>query len=155
MRLAVESLYACILEFLLMAHEWCNESKFRHFYHSFTRPPELRYNDLLERITDCSNNIIELAAVGSQAEVHVMHKTHTTKLDDILSELRASEKNRVNQLDSLSHTVLRLEASGRKQGEKLDTIISFLEASGLTVNELLAKIESKHLSPFGANSTLY
>lgn len=75
--LATESLYAAILEFLLIAHAWCNESKFRHIYHSFTRPHELRYQDLLERITDCTNNILELADVGSHTEIRVMHVTHT------------------------------------------------------------------------------
>lgn len=154
MQLAVESLYSCILEFLLMAHAWCTESKFRHFYHSFTRPHELRYGDLLERITDCSNSMIELAAVGSQAEIHVMHETQTTKLDDLLSELRTLENSRTNQFDGLIHIVSRLEASGKKQGEKLDWIIRFLEGKGLTINELLAKLESKYSSRFGGHEVL-
>ncbi|RYP68986.1 hypothetical protein DL770_008336 [Monosporascus sp. CRB-9-2] len=144
MRLAVESLYTCILEFLCMAHAWCNESKFRHFYHSFTRPHELRYNDLLERVTDCSNNIVELAAVSSQAEIHVMHKTQARKLDDIISTLKVADKDRKNQLDGITYVVSRLEASDRKQEKKLDLIISLLEASGLTINDLLAKTESKY-----------
>ncbi|RYP70582.1 hypothetical protein DL771_005401 [Monosporascus sp. 5C6A] len=120
MRLAVESLYKCILEFLRMAHAWCNESKFSHFYHSFTRPHGLRYNDLLERVTDYSNNIVELAAVSSQAEIHVMHKTQARKLDDIISTLKTESR------------------------KKLDLIILLLEASGLTINDLLAKTETFH-----------
>ncbi|KAF4463675.1 nacht domain [Fusarium albosuccineum] len=77
-RLVVETLYAGILEFLLIAHSWCKESKFSHFYHSFTRPHELHYNELLERISDCSNSINELANIGSHSEIRVMHKTQAT-----------------------------------------------------------------------------
>jgi hypothetical protein len=90
MRLAIETLYSCLLEFLIRAHGWCNESKLSHFYHSYTRPHELRYKDLLERVTACSNNIIELAAIGSQAELHLMHNTQDRKLDLIISLLEAS-----------------------------------------------------------------
>ncbi|KAK7408041.1 hypothetical protein QQX98_009814 [Neonectria punicea] len=144
MKAAVESLYSHILEFLLIAHEWCNESKFRHFYHSFTQPHELRYNDLLERITDCSNTILELAAVGSQAEIHVMYKTQSRKLDYIVSKLEAAEDDRKSQIDGLTHALSRLEASDRNQDKKSDLIISLLEASGLTISDLLVKIETFH-----------
>lgn len=97
MQLAIESLHSCLLEFLIRAYGWCNESKFRHLYHSFTRPHELRYRDLLERVTDCSNSIIELAAMGSQAELRVMHRTHDKKLDPIILMLGASDST-INDL---------------------------------------------------------
>ncbi|KAK4250458.1 hypothetical protein C7999DRAFT_29042 [Corynascus novoguineensis] len=144
MRLAVESLYSCILEFLLTTHSWVNESKLRHFYHSFTRPHKLRYDDLLGRITDCSNDIIELATLGSQTEIRVMHTSQTSKLDDILSTLDAEDKARQNQLEGLAHLVSRLTMSDRRQERKLDLIISLLKASGLTIDELLTKAEAIH-----------
>ncbi|KAI1412296.1 hypothetical protein F5Y13DRAFT_45773 [Hypoxylon sp. FL1857] len=144
MRLAVESLYSCILEFLLMAYGWCNESKFQHIYHSFTRPHELRYNDLLERITDYSNNLMELATVGSQAEIRVMHRTQAKKLEDVVTMLEASEKNRKDQIDGVARAVSRLEILGREHGEKLDIVLSLLEGSGLTIKDLLEKIETFH-----------
>ncbi|KAI4864058.1 hypothetical protein F4820DRAFT_459078 [Hypoxylon rubiginosum] len=144
MRSAVEDLYSCILSFLLMAHAWCNESKLRHIYHSFTRPHVLRYGDVLERVTDCSNNIVELASVGSQAEIRVMHKSHTSRLDNIISILGATDKERKDQLDSLTYVVSRLEGSHREQEEKINSIISALEASGLTINDLLLKLETFH-----------
>ncbi|KAM5367008.1 hypothetical protein ACJZ2D_010276 [Fusarium nematophilum] len=144
MRLAVESLYSSILEFLLIAHSWCNESRFSHICHSFTRPPELRYGDLLERIENCSKNINELATVGSQAELRGMHETQSTKLNDIISILKSSEDDRKIQLDGLSCAVSRLEASSREHGHKLNLVLRYLEASGSTVNDLLAKIETFH-----------
>ncbi|KAF5013003.1 hypothetical protein FDECE_950 [Fusarium decemcellulare] len=143
-RLAVETLYAGILEFLLIAHSWCKESKFSHFYHSFTRPHELHYNELLERISDCSNSINELANIGSHSEIRVMHKTQASKLDEIIAALQASENDRKNQLDGLNCAVSRLEASHANHEKKLDIIIYQLEASGLTINDLLTKIETFH-----------
>ncbi|KAL2693600.1 hypothetical protein Neosp_000160 [[Neocosmospora] mangrovei] len=141
-RLALESLYAAILEFLLIAHAWCNESKFRHIYHSFTRPHELRYKDLLERIVACTNNIIELADVGSHTETRIMHVTHTNKLNEIIKALEDYESDRKHQIDGLSYAVSRLEISGKEQDKKLEAIMQLLEASGITVNNLLARIET-------------
>ncbi|KAL3423071.1 hypothetical protein PVAG01_04818 [Phlyctema vagabunda] len=90
MRKAIETLYSCLLEFLIRAHGWCSESKIRHFYHSYTQPHELRYQDLLQRITDCSNNILELATVSWQVEIRVMHKIQKEKLGLIISLLETS-----------------------------------------------------------------
>lgn len=142
MKMAIESLYSCIMEFLLISHSWCNESKFKHIYHSFTRPHELRYNDLLQRIETCAGNINELATVGSQTELRVMHDTQSSKLNEIISSLQTSEKTRQAQIDGLNCAISRLEISSRDHDRKLDLIMQWLEASGLTINDLLTKIES-------------
>ncbi|KAF4979246.1 hypothetical protein FZEAL_4491 [Fusarium zealandicum] len=142
MRFAIESLYSAILEFLLIAHSWCNESKLRHLYHSFTRPHELQYADLLERITTSSKNIDELATVGSQAEIRVMHGTHSGKLGEIISALEESENNRKNQFDGLSCAVSKLQISSKEQEKKLDLIMERLEYSGLSINNFLTRIET-------------
>ncbi|KAL7768675.1 hypothetical protein ACKLNR_000059 [Fusarium oxysporum f. sp. zingiberi] len=144
MKLAIESLYSCIMEFLLIAHSWCNESKFKHIYHSFTRPHELRYSDLLQRIGTCTDNINELATVGSQTELRVMHNTQSSKLNEIILSLQTSEKTRQAQIDGLNCAISRLEISSRDHGRKLDLIMQWLEASGLTINDLLTKIETFH-----------
>ncbi|KAF4501783.1 hypothetical protein FAGAP_2030 [Fusarium agapanthi] len=144
MKLAIESLYSCIMEFLLIAHSWCNESKFKHIYHSFTRPHELRYGDLLQRIETCTDNINELATVGSQTELRVMHNTQSSKLNEIILSLQTSEKTRQAQIDGLNCAISRLETSSRDHDRKLDLIMQWLEASGLTINDLLTKIETFH-----------
>ncbi|KAF4968393.1 hypothetical protein FSARC_4190 [Fusarium sarcochroum] len=144
MRLAIEGLYSCIMEFLLIAHAWCNESKFRHIYHSLTRPHELRYNDLLERITTYTNNISELATVGSQTELRIMHDTQSEKLNNIIESLQTIENTRKAQIDGLNCAISRLETSSRDHGRKLDLIMQWLEASGLTINDLLTSIEAFH-----------
>lgn len=142
MRLAVENLYSCILEFLLIAHSWCKESKLRHFIHSFTRPHQLQYDDLLQRIAVASDNITELAAVGSQAELRVMHTTHSGKLEGILSAMDDAEKSYKQQLDGLTQVVSALRISNEKHEKKLDLIVSLLEVSGLTMNDFITKVES-------------
>lgn len=142
-RLTVENLYSCILEFLLLAHGWCTESKLKHFYHSLTRPPELRYNDVLERIRDCSDSLTGLAALGSQVEIRVMHVTQQSKLNTIISNLEGVEKRRQQQINALEVATERLELGGKQHEQKLDTIISLLQASGLTFDELATKIEGE------------
>ncbi|KAK0372975.1 hypothetical protein CLIM01_09661 [Colletotrichum limetticola] len=143
MRVAVENLYSCILEFLLIAHSWCKESKLRHLVHSFTRPHKLQYDDLLQRISVASDNITELAAVGSQAELRVMHTAHSGKLTSILSALEDAEKSHQQQLDGLTQLVSGLRVSNERQEKRLELIVSLLEASGLTLNDLITKVESR------------
>ncbi|KAK2006376.1 hypothetical protein LZ32DRAFT_570350, partial [Colletotrichum eremochloae] len=144
MRVAVENLYSCILEFLLIAHSWCKESKLRHFIHSFTRPHQLQYDDLLQRIAAASDHIAEIAAVGSQAELRVMHKTQAGKLEGILSALDDTEKFYKQQLDGLSQIVSRLRVSNEQHEKKLDIIVSLLEVSGIKMNDLVTKVETFH-----------
>jgi len=146
MREAVDNLYSCILEFLLIAHSWCNESKFRHLYRSFTQPHKLQYQRLLDRITDCSNNVMELATLGCQTEIRVMHTSQARKLVDILNALEVGNKEREHQLQGLARVVSRLQTSEERLEMKLDMVFSLLEASGQTVNELLAKTESRRYS---------
>ncbi|EEU39897.1 uncharacterized protein NECHADRAFT_39343, partial [Fusarium vanettenii 77-13-4] len=101
---AVERLYAAILEFLLMTHSWLNESKFRHIYHSFTRPHELRYKKLLERMADCTNEINEWADVGVRTEVRQGSKVSIDKFvkfhanqDEALHSITTSGQLDTNQ----------------------------------------------------------
>ncbi|KAK4159056.1 hypothetical protein QBC43DRAFT_327957 [Cladorrhinum sp. PSN259] len=70
---AVEKLYSDILQFFLRAYEWCQEGSFRHLLHSVTRPPELRYRDLLEQIAESSRFVDRLAVAGQQAEIRDMN----------------------------------------------------------------------------------
>ncbi|KAK1706644.1 hypothetical protein BDP67DRAFT_167311 [Colletotrichum lupini] len=142
MRVAVENLYSCILEFLLIAHSWCKESKLRHLIHSFTRPHKLQYDDLLQRISVASDNITELATVGSQAELRVMHTAHSGKLKSIISALEDAEKSHQQQLDGLTQLVSGLRVSNERHEKRLDLIVSLLEASGLTLNDLITKVET-------------
>ncbi|PGH01802.1 hypothetical protein AJ80_08969 [Polytolypa hystricis UAMH7299] len=81
MKVAVRELYTHLLRFFIRAHDWYQESPWRHALHAITRPVELRYTDLLDKIAECSQAIDQLAISGSQAEVRVMHR----KLDALLS----------------------------------------------------------------------
>ena len=73
MKQAVADLYAYILRFLIRAQGWYQESKLLHALHSFTRPAELRYADLVEEIEACTRTVDGLASTGAQAEQRDMH----------------------------------------------------------------------------------
>ncbi|EJT78710.1 hypothetical protein GGTG_03808 [Gaeumannomyces tritici R3-111a-1] len=142
MREAIESLYSAILEFLLTAHSWVGESKLRHIYHSLTRPPKLQYASVLDKIVDCSNNIFELATLGSQVEVRAMHASQAQKLDGILSAQHAAKRERSSHQDGLAQIASRMEISGRNHENKLDLIVSLLGAHSLDLEQLLLKAEA-------------
>jgi hypothetical protein len=66
-------MYAHILRFLLRALHWYQESKVMRAIHSITRPVELRYDDLLEKISILSHNTTDWASVISHAEQRDVH----------------------------------------------------------------------------------
>ncbi|KAL6919001.1 hypothetical protein FSST1_003027 [Fusarium sambucinum] len=82
-RQAVSNLYANLVRFFIRAHEWCQEGTFRHLLHSITRPPELRYQDLLEDITANSREIDQLAAASARVEIRDI----SLKLSSIVAKL--------------------------------------------------------------------
>ncbi|KAI1047759.1 hypothetical protein LB505_006386 [Fusarium chuoi] len=73
-----------------------------------------------------------------------MHNTQSSKLNEIISSLQTSENTRQAQIDGLNCAISRLEISSRDHDRKLDLIMQWLEASGLTINDLLTKIETFH-----------
>lgn len=90
MSAAVTDLYAVILRFLIRARDWYEEGKLKHFVHSITRPVELRYQDLLEEIADCTRKIEHLATVGHQAEVREMRTHIQIRFDQVQDSLQNS-----------------------------------------------------------------
>jgi hypothetical protein len=89
MKDATQALYAYILRFLIRAHGWYKEGKFLHLIHSFTRPAELRYKDLLENISECSRNIQQLSVAGSQVELRDMNKK-LSKIEASVEEMKGT-----------------------------------------------------------------
>ena len=140
MRLAVESLYSCILEFLLRAHMWINESKLRHLYHSITQPHALHYDDLLERIKDCSKDVLELADVGLQAETRAMHRMSSHKLDEIGSKVLATD----TKIQGLACAISRVNNLTRDLKEQLDIVVPLVRGSDQMRNDILLKMEGKY-----------
>lgn len=90
--------------------------------HSITRPPELRYKDLLEDINEDSREIDRLAASGTRAEIRGMN----LKLDGILLKLdsfhslHSSSLIDTNQrLTDLQFSQVMSYVSGGKLGDHL------------------------------------
>lgn len=73
MKLALAEIYATIMQFLIRAHGWFNESRLSRAIHSITRPAELRYSDLLVEMESATRNFDSLAMAASHAEQRDMH----------------------------------------------------------------------------------
>ncbi|KAK1237851.1 hypothetical protein MKX08_002430 [Trichoderma sp. CBMAI-0020] len=66
MKVALEELYALVLNFLVKAYDWYKEEKLSHFLHSVTRPLHRVYADLVAEIAENSRKIDQLAAASMQ-----------------------------------------------------------------------------------------
>ena len=86
MKQAVAELYARIIRFFIRADQWYKESKLLHVLHSFTRPIELRYTDLIDEVESYSRVIDNLASAGAQAEQRDIH----LKIQDIARKQKES-----------------------------------------------------------------
>lgn len=97
MKVALEVLYASILNFLMKAYDWYNEGKLSHFLHSVKRPLHRIYADLADEIAENSRKIDQIADAASKAELRDMHKIlaaiqsrqHLSdmKMDEILNNM--------------------------------------------------------------------
>lgn len=93
MQRAIEELNAHVLRFLVRAYDWCNERPWEHLLHSITRPPELRYDDLLEDIECSTRNIKDLASCGGHVKIHEMQKQFDQMATNVVAELKKVEAN--------------------------------------------------------------
>ena len=98
MKGAVVELFAHLIKFLIRAHDWYREGYFRHVLHSVTRPAELRLEDLMNTIAECSRRIDQLASSGSQAEQRDIHK----KMDSVVSKVEQQNTQVVDLSNKLS-----------------------------------------------------
>jgi len=99
----VAALYAHILKFLLRALRWYQESKAMHVVHALTQPAELRYDDILKKISSLSRSLSDEALVAGLAEQRDMH----SKVGQLLScqtSMRLS-------IDQLADMVLQMKAA--------------------------------------------
>ncbi|KAF7960399.1 hypothetical protein EAE96_000082 [Botrytis aclada] len=73
MRKFMIMLYAQIIKFLTVSLSWFKESMALHILHSVTRPPEVCYNNLIQKIGILSQSISTTAQLSSFAEQRDMH----------------------------------------------------------------------------------
>lgn len=74
MKEAVTKLYISIFQFLARARQWYQCNGWQRLYNSIVHPVELRYNDLLNDVAECSRTIDLLSYCGAQAETRDMHR---------------------------------------------------------------------------------
>ncbi|KAI0490224.1 hypothetical protein F4859DRAFT_520052 [Xylaria cf. heliscus] len=94
MKEAVVKLYVHIINFLIRAKAWYEETCFRRIINGFARPAELRYNDIIEDIEKCTAEIDHLSTAGARAEQRDMHlqlrelNQNQLKMEGLLVDLR-------------------------------------------------------------------
>lgn len=73
MKEAVVQLYVHIINFLARAKNWYEESNLRRRINTFSRPAELRYDDIIQEIEHSTAEIDHLSTAGARAEQRDMH----------------------------------------------------------------------------------
>ncbi|KAG5659611.1 hypothetical protein KAF25_002170, partial [Fusarium avenaceum] len=124
---AVSNLYANLVRFFIRAYEWCRGGKLRHLLHSITRPPELRYQDLLEDIAANSREIDQLAASSARVEIRDIN----LKLNTIVAKL---ESFQATQSSALFHTNQTIVA-------KLESFEALHSSAQLDTNQRLSDLQ--------------
>lgn len=114
---AIVAMYAHVLKFLIRSLRWYQETKISHAIHSITRPAELRYNDLLEKISYLSRNVTDLALTSSHAELRDIHleqqhliskqQAFHTEIQNELAKHGSEQQAMQSKLDQLGTAVSR------------------------------------------------
>ncbi|EKJ72928.1 hypothetical protein FPSE_06974 [Fusarium pseudograminearum CS3096] len=127
MRQAVSNLYANLVRFFIRAHEWCQEGTLRHLLHSITRPPELRYQDLLEDITANSREIDQLATASARVEIRDI----SLKLNSIVAKLDHFQSSSSSSVIQTNQTIIA----------KLDSFHALHSSALLDTNQRLSDLQ--------------
>ncbi|KAI0117972.1 hypothetical protein GGR51DRAFT_272656 [Nemania sp. FL0031] len=109
MRTVVIELHTYILRFLVRAHTWYQEGSWKHILHSFTQPSELRFDDLIDSISEKSRVIDQLATSCQQAEFRDVHeKVDAVKAKvDIVSSKLDNELGKMNTKLETIETIIK------------------------------------------------
>jgi hypothetical protein len=119
MKEAVTKLYVAIFQFLARARQWYQGNGVQRFIHSITHPVELRYNDLLSEVADCSRTIDLLSYCGAQAETRDMHRTVQT----MQAETRETQR-----------TMQTMQAETRETQRSMQILMSVVEKINATTS---------------------
>ncbi|RGP77598.1 hypothetical protein FLONG3_4289 [Fusarium longipes] len=139
-RQAVNNLYANLIRFFIRAHEWCEEGTLRHLLHSITRPPELRYKDLLEDINTSSREIDQLAA----ASAHVEIRDISLKLNSIVAKLDSLDSSTSSTVFEANKNILA----------KLDSFQTLHSGALLDTNQRLSDLQFSQIMSHISNGKL-
>ncbi|RDW58186.1 hypothetical protein BP6252_13597 [Coleophoma cylindrospora] len=99
----IVGLYAHVLRFLLRAFRWYQESRIKHALHAITRPAELRYDDLLKKISSLSDSMKDLALASSHVEQRDLHMK--------IRQYASGQLVMQTSIDRLTAIVLELQSS--------------------------------------------
>lgn len=128
MREAVGRLYADIIQFLIRAHNWCNEGSLLHALHRFTRPAELRYKDLLERIDQGARTVERLTNAGAQVELREV-KCMLEQTNHAVVQMAAKIETMVST--QALHSSALINTSHQLSDLQVSQIMTFVSTGGL------------------------
>ncbi|KAF7924669.1 uncharacterized protein EAE97_010620 [Botrytis byssoidea] len=107
MRKYMIMLQAQIIKFLTVSLSWFKESRALHILHSVTQPPQIQYNDLVEKIEILSQSISITAQLSSFAEQRDMHSV--TK--NIMSKQESLEDQVDDKFKKISQELCELKTA--------------------------------------------
>ncbi|KAF4336554.1 hypothetical protein FBEOM_9596 [Fusarium beomiforme] len=103
------------------------DGKLRHLLHSITRPPELRYKDLLEDIATNSREIDQLAASSAHVEIRDI----SLKLNTIVAKIESFEARQSSALLNSNQTIVA----------KLESFQALHSSAQLDTNQRLSDLQ--------------
>ncbi|KAL8369868.1 hypothetical protein RB595_000291 [Gaeumannomyces hyphopodioides] len=128
MREAVGRLYADIIQFLIRAHNWCKEGRFLHLVHAVTRPAELRYKDLLERIDEGARTVERLKDAGAQVELREV-KQMLTQTSQVVVQMAAKMEAIVST--QALHSSSLVNTNSQLSDLQFSQIMAFVSQGGI------------------------
>lgn len=100
-------LNAQIIKFLTVSLSWFKESRALHILHSVTRPPQIQYNDLVEKIGILSQTISTAAQLSSFAEQRDMHSV----MKNIMSKQESLEDKVDDKFTKISQELCEVKTA--------------------------------------------
>ncbi|TGO51755.1 hypothetical protein BOTNAR_0345g00030 [Botryotinia narcissicola] len=107
MRKYMIMLQAQIIKFLTVSLSWFKESRALRILHSVTRPPQIQYNDLVEKIEILSQSISITAQLSSFAEQRDMHSV----MKNIMSKQESLEDQVDDKFTRISQELCELKTA--------------------------------------------
>ncbi|KAF7918457.1 uncharacterized protein EAE98_009700 [Botrytis deweyae] len=107
MRKYMIMLNAQIIKLLTVSLSWFKESRALHIIHSVTRPPQIQYNDLVEKIVILSQSISTTAQLSSFAEQRDMHSV----MKNMMSKQEILEDKVDDKFTKISQELCKLKTA--------------------------------------------
>lgn len=146
MKRAVSILYAYLIRFFVRAHSWYREGAWRRILHSVTRPPELRYGDIVHKIEECSEAVEKLTASCGWKEIRDMH-VQGAEIFEIVHGVSLG----VDRVESKVLGPSGLHQTVRNMEDRLAGIEGVLSSAFLDTNHALSDLQHSQILTYATS----